>query len=167
MARSHNVNVGINADASDAVRELEKLGDKVQGVQDTFTTFAGQAKMQLASFAADAAISLGQQFAADVGERILQVDAWGETIKRNFGDNSDIQQWASDMEGVFGQGSTGILNTLGQVAEKLDLDGKNPQELGMIKGIGELAGVIGPVSYTHLTLPTNRVACRSRWSPYH
>ena len=25
----------------------------------------------------------------------------------------------------------------------------------------------GAVSYTHLTLPTNRVACRSRWSPYH
>ena len=23
-----------------------------------------------------------------------------------------------------------------------------------------------PVSYTHLTLPTNR-ECRSRWSPYH
>ena len=23
-----------------------------------------------------------------------------------------------------------------------------------------------PVSYTHLTLPTNAV-CRSRWSPYH
>ena len=23
------------------------------------------------------------------------------------------------------------------------------------------------VSYTHLTLPTNRVVCRSRWSPYH
>ena len=25
----------------------------------------------------------------------------------------------------------------------------------------------GPVSYTHLTLPTNSVWCRSRWSPYH
>ena len=25
---------------------------------------------------------------------------------------------------------------------------------------------IGAVSYTHLTLPTNR-RCRSRWSPYH
>ena len=25
----------------------------------------------------------------------------------------------------------------------------------------------GPVSYTHLTLPTNTVTCRSRWSPYH
>ena len=24
-----------------------------------------------------------------------------------------------------------------------------------------------PVSYTHLTLPTKIVACRSRWSPYH
>ena len=23
------------------------------------------------------------------------------------------------------------------------------------------------VSYTHLTLPTMRIACRSRWSPYH
>ena len=24
-----------------------------------------------------------------------------------------------------------------------------------------------PVSYTHLTLPTRYVECRSRWSPYH
>ena len=24
-----------------------------------------------------------------------------------------------------------------------------------------------PVSYTHLTLPTNSIRCRSRWSPYH
>ena len=24
-----------------------------------------------------------------------------------------------------------------------------------------------PVSYTHLTLPTTRQRCRSRWSPYH
>ena len=23
------------------------------------------------------------------------------------------------------------------------------------------------VSYTHLTLPTNLLSCRSRWSPYH
>ena len=25
----------------------------------------------------------------------------------------------------------------------------------------------GTVSYTHLTLPTTRLRCRSRWSPYH
>ena len=24
-----------------------------------------------------------------------------------------------------------------------------------------------PVSYTHLTLPTTSIECRSRWSPYH
>ena len=27
--------------------------------------------------------------------------------------------------------------------------------------------VTHPVSYTHLTLPTKAVECRSRWSPYH
>ena len=26
---------------------------------------------------------------------------------------------------------------------------------------------IGAVSYTHLTLPTTKALCRSRWSPYH
>ena len=26
---------------------------------------------------------------------------------------------------------------------------------------------VGPVSYTHLTLPTTLPRCRSRWSPYH
>ena len=26
---------------------------------------------------------------------------------------------------------------------------------------------VATVSYTHLTLPTSAVACRSRWSPYH
>ena len=26
---------------------------------------------------------------------------------------------------------------------------------------------LGPVSYTHLTLPTMIIRCRSRWSPYH
>ena len=25
----------------------------------------------------------------------------------------------------------------------------------------------GSVSYTHLTLPTRSIKCRSRWSPYH
>ena len=29
------------------------------------------------------------------------------------------------------------------------------------------ANAVTPVSYTHLTLPTNHDMCRSRWSPYH
>mgnify|MGYP001812175285 CR=1 FL=1 len=28
-------------------------------------------------------------------------------------------------------------------------------------------GICGPVSYTHLTLPTSSVMCRYRWSRYH
>ena len=35
--------------------------------------------------------------------------------------------------------------------------------LGMQNGTATLQAV----SYTHLTLPTNTVTCRSRWSPYH
>ena len=31
----------------------------------------------------------------------------------------------------------------------------------------EAAQALQAVSYTHLTLPTNTVTCRSRWSPYH
>ena len=31
----------------------------------------------------------------------------------------------------------------------------------------QMPGHSPPVSYTHLTLPTNTVTCRSRWSPYH
>ena len=27
--------------------------------------------------------------------------------------------------------------------------------------------ILATVSYTHLTLPTKQVQCRSRWSPYH
>ena len=30
-----------------------------------------------------------------------------------------------------------------------------------------MMGGYTPVSYTHLTLPTNHDMCRSRWSPYH
>ena len=33
--------------------------------------------------------------------------------------------------------------------------------------MNRFAGTERPVSYTHLTLPTNTVTCRSRWSPDH
>ena len=37
----------------------------------------------------------------------------------------------------------------------------------LVIGAGGLGCPAVPVSYTHLTLPTNTVTCRSRWSPYH
>ena len=35
-------------------------------------------------------------------------------------------------------------------------------------GVRQSMGLyLKPVSYTHLTLPTKVLVCRSRWSPYH
>ena len=38
---------------------------------------------------------------------------------------------------------------------------------GQVDWLTEPLAFISPVSYTHLTLPTIHVECRSRWSPYH
>ena len=47
----------------------------------------------------------------------------------------------------------------------------NADSLFAMQGIGSYAitaaGSPEPVSYTHLTLPTNVSMCISRWSPYH
>ena len=39
--------------------------------------------------------------------------------------------------------------------------------VGVISFISNMASNFWSVSYTHLTLPTIHVECRSRWSPYH
>ena len=38
---------------------------------------------------------------------------------------------------------------------------------GVKRNKGRVGAKEAPVSYTHLTLPTIHVECRSRWSPYH
>ena len=51
-------------------------------------------------------------------------------------------------------GSTEIVTRYAKDGETMTtLDGKERELLA--------------VSYTHLTLPTTRLVCRSRWSPYH
>ena len=46
---------------------------------------------------------------------------------------------------------------------------KIPRESGNEQAVSDFLYKTGkePVSYTHLTLPTTRLVCRSRWSPYH
>ena len=44
---------------------------------------------------------------------------------------------------------------------------KKKREKTQVNKIRNERGEITAVSYTHLTLPTNTVTCRSRWSPYH
>ena len=53
------------------------------------------------------------------------------------------------------------LNSLGRDGVSYELIQK---ALPMIEG--EINNILGPVSYTHLTL-RRRLRCRSRWSPYH
>ena len=53
---------------------------------------------------------------------------------------------------------------------RLDTQAKTAlEELTKVKNAAnDIAGMqIAPVSYTHLTLPTKPMMCRSRWSPYH
>ena len=44
----------------------------------------------------------------------------------------------------------------------------NPRDIIIAPVLSEKSyGLMEPVSYTHLTLPTTLHECRSRWSPYH
>ena len=73
---------------------------------------------------------------------------------------------ASIWQGRNDTGERGDVTRLFQIVQPADavkLSG-TPAVLGFACD----AGVVrNPVSYTHLTLPTNTVTCRSRWSPYH
>ena len=56
-----------------------------------------------------------------------------------------------------------IIITLSKIKDKETiLKAAREKETVTYKGVP-----IRPVSYTHLTLPTNFKRCRSRWSPYH
>ena len=63
-----------------------------------------------------------------------------------------------------GEGNYDMLNALYYVLLSM------PKEAVLFFPLAALLGGLiglGPVSYTHLTLPTNNYWCRSRWSPYH
>ena len=45
-------------------------------------------------------------------------------------------------------------------------DAEAAKTVEVAAGLWSTMGVAGSVSYTHLTLPTIALLCRSRWSPY-
>ena len=61
-----------------------------------------------------------------------------------------------------GRGVDVVYDSVGQATFMKSLDCLRP--LGTMVSFGQSSG---PVSYTHLTLPTTIPSCRSRWSPCH
>ena len=73
------------------------------------------------------------------------------------------------LSGAAGSGKTTVINTFIKRV-------KEHRAVAVTASTGIAAVLIGgktihswagPVSYTHLTLPTIALLCRSRWSPYH
>ena len=91
-----------------------------------------------------------------------------------FAQTEEAEDATSYKAEVFGSASSGSTTPFWMVSNRygvVPLDANNgylnagvfhQQHFG--KGFRWSAG---PVSYTHLTLPTKAVECRSRWSPYH
>ena len=87
-------------------------------------------------------------------------------------DNGDIELQKSNVLiiGPTGSGKTLMAQTLAKI---LNLpfaiaDATTLTEAGYVGDDVENVLVrLLPVSYTHLTLPTKDIRCRSRWSPYH
>ena len=83
---------------------------------------------------------------ADANRNDLSKDIWLELAIVAAGAHSDL----------------GDLETARKTIEDVGFTGHKPAS-----AIRLLQAYADPVSYTHLTLPTNSVWCRSRWSPYH
>ena len=62
------------------------------------------------------------------------------------------------------QAAAAVAGSLGSSIKRKDDGNIDPlASIGGIRGLAESTAV----SYTHLTLPTTRLVCRSRWSPSH
>ena len=66
-------------------------------------------------------------------------------------------------------GSIDVTDAIGHVAGEIaaDLDARAIITSTISGATARRVAMHRPVSYTHLTLPTNIIRCRSRWSPYH
>ena len=102
---------------------------------------------------------------------------WQAKINSSVENNQIIDEFESNFLKLVNQGVVGaedrlswfetIQNTAkkrGMPSVKYSISTQAPLDERNLKA--DYRG-IDAVSYTHLTLPTSAVACRSRWSPYH
>ena len=71
----------------------------------------------------------------------------------------------ANMEAVLAAGTQNAVAA--DLAKTMAADRVAAAQLAVSVTATQEAAAVRPVSYTHLTLPTIHVECRSRWSPYH
>ena len=93
-----------------------------------------------------------------------------ETKENVQGTNSDAKETGTQINGVDQKKERNIQS---EKNEETRIQ-KNEERLRKLWDVFKCSNIriIGvpegeAVSYTHLTLPTTRTSCRSRWSPYH
>ena len=74
---------------------------------------------------------------------------------------NEVTQNYQKLQGNYNQLTAKYINT------KKETETINKGQEEMKNTMSELKNTVEAVSYTHLTLPTRRDSCRSRWSPYH
>ena len=141
------VTTRFEGDATDLRSELGAIKKDTRSLSETFGTVAGQIGLKMRGMAADAAISLGRDFASDVGNLALTMDGMQAKVSDVFGEGSqsraDINEWADTVgQSLFGESELSIVTQLAEIGELLNLDGQDAADLEMLKGIGEIAGAI-------------------------
>ena len=110
-------------------------------------------------------MSLDNKVYSKVEEEICNIEEYGmkieyitdENIKDQFNNISDYIK-IEDFDSIVEKENEIYLNTS---KEQFNLD------INLIEENSKSRIQIVTVSYTHLTLPTTVLKCRSRWSPYH
>ena len=156
-------------------------------IRDSGKVVGGQGAPALAFNYTDAPNQLGEEpLVTDAGrvpERQGEVMVDTVTAERagyEVGDDitlvttGDTPEIEAELVGTmtFGEGgmagaSVVVFDT--KTMQKYYMDGKDQYSSVWVtadEGVSQQE-LLTPVSYTHLTLPTIHVECRSRWSPYH
>ena len=88
------------------------------------------------------------------------VTGWGEPVIE--GRARTVEAAVHELSDYLVGQDPSSINDLWQTMYRAGFYRGGPILMSAIAGIDQ-----APVSYTHLTLPTNCAVCRSRWSPYH
>ena len=156
-------------DAAEQAIASPLLEASIEGAQGVLLSFQGGSDLGL--FEINEAARLVQEVAHPEANIIF-----GAVIDDALGDQARVTVIAAGFDSVSQETNANNSSpaqrqaestraTYGADASRPSGLGRSPQRGG--SSYGAPAVGLGSVSYTHLTLPTTRLVCRSRWSPYH